>query len=97
PCAVFFLNDTATTELYTLSLHDALPISEAGCGAQAHPPAAKPDELLDFTAGRVDVGEDPLGKRQEHFSGGGEGDVAADAFEQGRAELPLQSVNLLTQ
>ena len=22
----FFLNDTATTEIYTLSLHDALPI-----------------------------------------------------------------------
>src|SRR2546430_14711756 len=28
----FFLNDTATTEIYTLSLHDALPIS--------HPPGA---------------------------------------------------------
>src|SRR3712207_9390503 len=26
--AVFFFNDTATTEIYTLSLHDALPISE---------------------------------------------------------------------
>src|SRR3712207_9319472 len=25
---VFFFNDTATTEIYTLSLHDALPISE---------------------------------------------------------------------
>src|SRR5438876_7759675 len=24
----FFLNDTATTEIYTLSLHDALPILE---------------------------------------------------------------------
>src|SRR5215211_9329037 len=24
--AVFFFNDTATTEIYTLSLHDALPI-----------------------------------------------------------------------
>ena len=23
----FFFNDTATTEIYTLSLHDALPIS----------------------------------------------------------------------
>src|ERR1022692_1115584 len=28
---VFFFNDTATTEIYTLSLHDALPISSA-CG-----------------------------------------------------------------
>ena len=26
---VFFFNDTATTEIYTLSLHDALPISTA--------------------------------------------------------------------
>src|SRR3712207_9431151 len=29
----FFFNDTATTEIYTLSLHDALPISVCGgCG-----------------------------------------------------------------
>src|SRR2546422_11162328 len=28
PCSFFFFfNDTATTEIYTLSLHDALPIS----------------------------------------------------------------------
>src|SRR5258707_6967232 len=26
PAYVFFFNDTATTEIYTLSLHDALPI-----------------------------------------------------------------------
>src|SRR5256885_10271930 len=26
----FFFNDTATTEIYTLSLHDALPISGRG-------------------------------------------------------------------
>src|SRR2546429_9986841 len=26
----FFFNDTATTEIYTLSLHDALPISDFG-------------------------------------------------------------------
>src|SRR5258708_12881241 len=30
----FFFNDTATTEIYTLSLHDALPISIA----RRHPP-----------------------------------------------------------
>src|SRR2546429_9840250 len=30
----FFFNDTATTEIYTLSLHDALPISTRGeCAA----------------------------------------------------------------
>src|SRR2546430_7119668 len=27
PSSFFFFNDTATTEIYTLSLHDALPIS----------------------------------------------------------------------
>src|SRR3989442_9366021 len=33
----FFFNDTATTEIYTLSLHDALPISTAGRrAARAH-------------------------------------------------------------
>src|SRR3712207_6933928 len=26
--SLFFFNDTATTEIYTLSLHDALPISQ---------------------------------------------------------------------
>src|SRR5436190_10479647 len=28
---LFFFNDTATTEIYTLSLHDALPISWRAC------------------------------------------------------------------
>src|SRR2546430_14234853 len=32
----FFFNDTATTEIYTLSLHDALPIS--GGDARSGPP-----------------------------------------------------------
>src|SRR2546429_7152424 len=31
-CSFFFFNDTATTEIYTLSLHDALPICQAGPG-----------------------------------------------------------------
>src|SRR2546427_8564477 len=30
PFWFFFFNDTATTEIYTLSLHDALPISGGG-------------------------------------------------------------------
>src|SRR5256885_9537500 len=45
-CAVlfFFFNDTATTEIYTLSLHDALPIyhhraaGPAVAGARRHSP-----------------------------------------------------------
>src|SRR5260370_14239503 len=31
----FFFNDTATTEIYTLSLHDALPILKDGENSQA--------------------------------------------------------------
>src|ERR1044072_1182168 len=27
-CLLFFFNDTATTEIYTLSLHDALPLAD---------------------------------------------------------------------
>src|SRR5476649_1199547 len=33
---VFFFNGTATTEIYTLSLHDALPICPDGAGYAAH-------------------------------------------------------------
>src|SRR2546426_5943446 len=36
----FFFNDTATTEIYTLSLHDALPISRAARSASSRPRAA---------------------------------------------------------
>src|SRR2546428_8532751 len=45
---IFFFNDTATTEIYTLSLHDALPISWSGrrcCRGRrgaAAPPASQP-------------------------------------------------------
>src|SRR3712207_7208954 len=38
-CCVFFFNDTATTEIYTLSLHDALPIFTVK--GQGLTPAAK--------------------------------------------------------
>src|SRR5215510_16418145 len=36
----FFFNDTATTEIYTLSLHDALPIWPCCAPTAATPPAA---------------------------------------------------------
>src|ERR1019366_145120 len=46
----FFFNDTATTEIYTLSLHDALPISEVFMRREFH---ARHDfqELVDFGYG----------------------------------------------
>src|SRR5215217_898522 len=34
--SVFFFNDTATTEIYTLSLHDALPIRRWWAGSREH-------------------------------------------------------------
>src|SRR5438034_8761351 len=37
----FFFNATATTEIYTLSLHDALPISLAGGFAEGTPDEAR--------------------------------------------------------
>src|SRR6266566_4935134 len=45
--SIFFFNDTATTEIYTLSLHDALPIWPASSGgkperASTPTPARKP-------------------------------------------------------
>src|SRR6266446_934510 len=40
----FFFNDTATTEIYTLSLHDALPICDAG-RRPAHPLRLHPGGL----------------------------------------------------
>src|SRR5437764_8726611 len=37
----FFFNDTATTEIYTLSLHDALPISRSDVAGPARKMAAE--------------------------------------------------------
>src|SRR2546425_7150796 len=50
----FFFNDTATTEIYTLSLHDALPISSAqvrraAVAALGQPGGARAAELARAT------------------------------------------------
>src|SRR5690349_23689316 len=46
----FFFNDTATTEIYTLSLHDALPIlgQMRGLGAFSHHDLLGLDEVADL-------------------------------------------------
>src|SRR3712207_7011914 len=48
---MFFFNDTATTEIYTLSLHDALPISLGDHALELHAlvgvVAGHPLEVLD--------------------------------------------------
>src|SRR2546427_12428976 len=41
----FFFNDTATTEIYTLSLHDALPISLHHSGGPARRTGRHDDDL----------------------------------------------------
>src|SRR5260370_23099583 len=46
----FFFNDTATTEIYTLSLHDALPI----CAARRRP--GRGDSLRPRAAGTLRAG-----------------------------------------
>src|SRR5207248_4223021 len=40
----FFFNDTATTEIYTLSLHDALPIWRCGCARENYKPRRERDD-----------------------------------------------------
>src|SRR3712207_9000138 len=70
----FFFNDTATTEIYTLSLHDALPISGAGAGGRARdrrdrgderaPRRADPRGVLDLRDGADAVpGASPAAQR----------------------------------
>src|SRR3712207_8547917 len=55
---IFFFNDTATTEIYTLSLHDALPIfRQRRCGRQQRE-AAGPEQYADHP------GQDPLRRRR---------------------------------
>src|SRR5271168_4347571 len=49
----FFFNDTATTEIYTLSLHDALPISRPLEGALGPPGAGRRDHLSDLGRRRL--------------------------------------------
>src|SRR5258708_30925992 len=59
----FFFNDTATTEIYTLSLHDALPISDSHNGIIARnticPQPALPLCIL---------GQSGLWRSEEHTS-----------------------------
>src|SRR3712207_8259314 len=56
-CRVFFFNDTATTEIYTLSLHDALPISQLLPEAEVVPVVPDLRDPAVFEAEHVDTGE----------------------------------------
>src|SRR3712207_6849170 len=76
-CVFFFFNDTATTEIYTLSLHDALPIYlglVAGLGegleAVLHQlaDAAAEHRLLAEEVGLALLGERGPDRSEEHTS-----------------------------
>src|SRR5258708_12457484 len=59
----FFFNDTATTEIYTLSLHDALPIS--GIVGRKILDVARDEQHGVRLRGRPDDG---IGRSEEHTS-----------------------------
>src|SRR3712207_8932870 len=59
---LFFFNDAATTEIYTLSLHDALPISAA-----AVPAPVRPEAPGDLAAAPAEPHDSPApGGRRAH-------------------------------
>src|SRR3954454_25415150 len=74
---IFFFNDTATTEIYTLSLHDALPISrrETSCrlvrrqvdgrSLPAHQLADRKSTRLNSSHGRISYAVFCLKKKME--------------------------------
>src|SRR5256885_7383454 len=62
----FFFNDTATTEIYTLSLHDALPISQAFAISAALAVAALP--ALGFIGMWISTMRYALDRSEEHTS-----------------------------
>src|SRR5574341_2015568 len=49
----FFFNDTATTEIYTLSLHDALPIWSPRGGSSRNSPRSWPARPIDRKSTRL--------------------------------------------
>src|SRR3712207_8484914 len=68
----FFFNDTATTEIYTLSLHDALPISEherfrCEC-ACAHAHRRRLQRRPERARHRPHGARTPTGRSEEHTS-----------------------------
>src|SRR2546427_11427975 len=68
-CSFFFFNDTATTEIYTLSLHDALPISLLGRVAGAIRREATRGGGVDAVGGEaVDQLSRAAARSEEHTS-----------------------------
>src|SRR3712207_7898894 len=66
----FFFNDTATTEIYTLSLHDALPIStkRSGRGSRAMIVPVRSATVTEPPSGRLRLLSCSLSRSEEHTS-----------------------------
>src|SRR2546430_11448996 len=71
----FFFNDTATTEIYTLSLHDALPIYRIRPAVARGRPARQPPGVppggaweVESFAGRGGLGTNPPRPRSEEHT-----------------------------
>src|SRR2546422_8492120 len=69
----FFFNDTATTEIYTLSLHDALPISvvitkKGKPVAKLVPPDEPRKDVFGCMAGTIKILRDMESRSEEHTS-----------------------------
>src|SRR2546430_13583271 len=62
-CINFFFNDTATTEIYTLSLHDALPICSTVSWADA-----MPENLIPEISTEVPSSTKQRNRSEEHTS-----------------------------
>src|SRR3712207_8749775 len=68
-CLFCFFNDTATTEIYTLSLHDALPISPACPQGLIQPPfSPMPTRKVSDDLSREALGLRGLTRSEEHTS-----------------------------
>src|SRR5687767_16026335 len=64
----FFFNDTATTEIYTLSLHDALPISDRIAAAAVAERDREEARSLRTRAEPADRRRRARGRSEEHTS-----------------------------
>src|SRR6266540_7514550 len=78
-CIFFFFNDTATTEIYTLSLHDALPIWLPNGAAARHAVESYLHEL-ERRHGYQHVYSPPMAKREMYERSGHLAHFADDMF-----------------
>src|SRR2546421_6810846 len=80
-CGFFFFNDTATTEIYTLSLHDALPI----CLLVAADRDGGNVDQRDWCGDRVEIG-----KTQHSTPNSATGPIPHPAWKKNAQDEPIE-------